>query len=221
MITGDTPISSGEVFVKGLCLQSDRTEVYKRIGYCPQFDALLEDLTGEQTLEIFGLLRGYRREDIVKMSVELANNLNFTKHIHKQIKNYSGGNKRKLSTAIAILGKPDVIYLDEPSSGMDPGAKRNLWNVVSHVRNTGTSIVLTSHSMEECEAICTRLAIMVGGEFKCLGSAQHLKNHFSKGFVLTIKVRSEWANTSFDSSEVDLAKIGNFVHYHFPGAHLK
>lgn len=72
---------------------------------------------------------------------------------------------------------------------MDPGAKRNLWNMVSKVRNSGKSIVLTSHSMEECEALCTRLAIMVNGEFKCLGSTQHLKNKFSKGFSLSIKVQ--------------------------------
>lgn len=73
--------------------------------------------------------------------------------------------------------------------GMDPGAKRQLWDMVSKVRETGKSIVLTSHLMDECEALCTRLAIMVNGEFKCLGSVQHLKNKFSQGFNLTIKVR--------------------------------
>lgn len=72
---------------------------------------------------------------------------------------------------------------------MDPGAKRNLWNMVSKIRSSGKSIVLTSHSMEECEALCTRLAIMVNGEFKCLGSVQHLKNKFSKDFLLTIKIQ--------------------------------
>lgn len=78
---------------------------------------------------------------------------------------------------------------DEPTTGMDPGAKRNLWNVVSKIRKSGKSIVLTSHSMEECEALCTRLAIMVNGEFKCLGSTQHLKTKFSHGFTLSIKVQ--------------------------------
>ncbi len=72
---------------------------------------------------------------------------------------------------------------------MDPGAKRQLWDMVSKIRSTGKSIVLTSHLMDECEALCTRLAIMVNGEFKCLGSIQHLKNKFSKGFNLTVKVK--------------------------------
>lgn len=72
---------------------------------------------------------------------------------------------------------------------MNPGAKRHLWNMISKVRSSGKSIVLTSHSMEECEALCTRLAIMVNGEFQCLGSTQHLKSKFSKGFLLSVKVR--------------------------------
>lgn len=78
---------------------------------------------------------------------------------------------------------------DEPTSGMDPSAKRNVWNLVSKVRDAGKTIVLTSHSMEECEALCTRLAIMVNGEFQCLGSVQHLKNKFSRGFTLKIKIQ--------------------------------
>lgn len=72
---------------------------------------------------------------------------------------------------------------------MDPGARRQLWDMVCKIRKTGKSIMLTSHSMDECEALCTRLAIMVNGEFKCLGSVQHLKNKFSKGYTLSIKVK--------------------------------
>lgn len=78
--------------------------------------------------------------------------------------------------------------LDEPTTGMDPVSKRALWKLLSKVRSSGKSIILSSHSMEECEALCTRLAIMVNGEFKCLGSTQHLKNKFSNGFWITIKL---------------------------------
>lgn len=103
---------------------------------------------------------------------------------------------------------------------MDPGAKRNLWSVVSQARNSGTSIVLTSHSMEECEALCTRLAIMVHGEFKCLGSAQHLKNQFSKGFLLTIKTKSR-GNSDSVNSELVQTRINNFIFRSFHGAYIK
>ena len=88
----------------------------------------------------------------------------------------SGGNKRKLSTAIALVGNPSIVLLDEPTTGMDPTTRRYLWDVLTGIVQEGRSIVLTSHSMEECEALCTRLAIMVNGSFKCLGGIQTLKN---------------------------------------------
>ena len=103
----------------------------------------------------------------------------------------SGGNKRKLSTSLAIIGNLSVIFLDEPTTGMDPATKRNLWNVVIQSREAGKSIVLTSHSMEECEALCTRMTVLVNGVCKCLGSSQHLKNKFTKGFELKIKVKDD------------------------------
>lgn len=111
MITGDTIISSGDVFVSGISLKTNLADVHKMIGYCPQFDALLDDLTGIETLEIFGLIRGYPKKNIEYIIYFLANILNFTKHLDDKVENYSGGNKRKLSTAIAIMGNPDVVYL--------------------------------------------------------------------------------------------------------------
>ncbi|XP_055298016.1 phospholipid-transporting ATPase ABCA3-like isoform X5 [Sitodiplosis mosellana] len=208
MLTGDTKISSGEAYARGISLKSNMPEVHKIIGYCPQFDALIEDLTGAETLELFALLRGIHPSQIPALTQQLATELNFMKHINKRVEEYSGGNKRKLSTAVALIGNPVLVYLDEPTTGMDPGAKRNLWNMVSKVRSTGKSIILTSHSMEECEALCTRLAIMVNGEFKCLGSTQHLKSKFSKGFLLTIKVQK---NTEIDKSFEDV--LGELIKY--------
>lgn len=121
MLTGDVQISSGEAYVRGISLKTDMPQVHKIIGYCPQFDALIEDLTGRETLEMFALLRGVRPKEIDGLTSRLANELNFMKHIDKRILEYSGGNKRKLSTAIALIGNPAVIYLDEPTTGMDPG----------------------------------------------------------------------------------------------------
>ena len=100
---------------------------------------------------------------------------------------YSGGNKRKLSTAIALVGNPSIVFLDEPTSGMDPGARRFLWNTVLEMVRGGQAVVLTSHSMEECEALCSRLGIMVNGQFKCLGSIQHLKTRFGSGYSLVVR----------------------------------
>ncbi|XP_053687488.1 phospholipid-transporting ATPase ABCA3-like [Sabethes cyaneus] len=189
MLTGDEGISYGEAWVKGIKLNTSMNKAYRHIGYCPQFDAVLEDLTGRETLKIFALMRGIQDQDITPCTEKLAVELNFRKHLDKKIKEYSGGNKRKLSTALALLGNPSVVYLDEPTTGMDPGARRQLWNVILDVKKSAKSIILTSHSMEECEALCTRLAIMVNGEFKCIGSTQHLKSKFSKGYFLTVKIK--------------------------------
>ena len=95
---------------------------------------------------------------------------------------YSGGNKRKLSVAIATLGNPPIIFLDEPSTGMDPKARRFMWNVINRISNLRkqSSIILTTHSMEEAEALSTKISIMVNGTLKCLGSVQHIKNKFGK-----------------------------------------
>lgn len=211
MMVGDEFISSGDAFMKGLNLKNQVDSKYK--SYCPQFDALLMDLTGRETLRIYALLRGIRMADIDYVINKASIDLDFKEHLDKRCKNMSGGNKRKLSTAIALLGDPFLIFLDEPTTGMDPMAKRKLWDVVNEKRNSGKSVVLTSHSIEEAEALCTRLAIMVAGEFKCLGSVQHLKNKFAKGFVLTIKMNT-------DDNEL-LERIETRVKIDFPSAELK
>ncbi|XP_055529126.1 phospholipid-transporting ATPase ABCA1-like [Wyeomyia smithii] len=225
MLSGDETISFGNAWIKGNSLKSHLKKVHKHIGYCPQFDALIDDLTGRETLKLFSLLRGVPGDKIPEISNFLAREFGFARHLDKQVKAYSGGNKRKLSTALALLGNPSVVYLDEPTSGMDPGAKRNLWNGVCRVRDSGKTIVLTSHSMEECEALCTRLAIMVNGEFKCIGSTQHLKNKFSQGFVLIIKAAKVDSNEKVREAEEsvapDLQRIKDFISTQFPDSELK
>lgn len=98
---------------------------------------------------------------------------------------------------------------------MDPATKRHIWNNINKIRDSGKCVILTSHSMEECEALCTRLAIMVNGHFKCLGSTQHLKNKFSDGYTLMIKMRKN------DDVDVNTEPIENFVNANFPNAILR
>lgn len=104
---------------------------------------------------------------------------------------YSGGNKRKLSVAIALIGNPRIVMLDEPSSGMDPSARRFMWEIISSIsaQRKESSIMLTTHSMDEAEALSTKLAIQVDGLLKCIGSIQHIKNKFGKGYELEMKLK--------------------------------
>jgi ATP-binding cassette, subfamily A (ABC1), member 3 len=125
------------------------------------------------------------RESLIK---EKLTELNLTAYENILAGTYSGGNKRKLSVAIALLGNPPIVLLDEPSSGMDPEARRFMWSVVAKVTgNKSSSVILTTHSMEEAEALSTKLVIMVEGSVKCIGPVQALKNKYGKGFEIETK----------------------------------
>lgn len=189
MLTGDTRISSGDAYVHGHSIKTNLQDTYRNIGYCPQFDGLLENLTGRETLRIYCLLRGIPSNVGRESAEALTRELGFTKHFDKKVQQYSGGTKRKLSTALALLGDAPLVFLDEPTTGMDPASKRLVWSSISRAVNEGRSVVLTSHSMEECEALCSRLTIMVAGRLHCLGPLQHLKNKFSQGYTLIIKCK--------------------------------
>uniref|UniRef100_A0A671G5F2 ATP binding cassette subfamily A member 3 n=1 Tax=Rhinolophus ferrumequinum TaxID=59479 RepID=A0A671G5F2_RHIFE len=230
MLTGEETITSGDAFVGGYSISSDIGKVRQRIGYCPQFDALLDHMTGRETLVMYARLRGIPERHIGACVENTLRGLLLEPHANKLVRTYSGGNKRKLSTGIALLGEPAVIFLDEPSTGMDPVARRLLWDTVARARESGKAIVITSHSMEECEALCTRLAIMVQGQFKCLGSPQHLKSKFGSGYSLRAKVRSDGQQEALEELKafVDLTFPGSIledehqgmVHYHLPGDDL-
>lgn len=103
--------------------------------------------------------------------------------------NLSGGNKRKLSVGIAMIGNPPIVFMDEPSTGMDPKARRFMWTVISRIstKRKQSSIILTTHSMEEAEALSTRIAIMVEGSIKCLGSIQQIKSKYGTGYEVELK----------------------------------
>uniref|UniRef100_A0A8C3MZ84 Uncharacterized protein n=1 Tax=Geospiza parvula TaxID=87175 RepID=A0A8C3MZ84_GEOPR len=216
MLTGDESITSGDAFVDGHSILANIKKVQQRIGYCPQFDALLEHMTGRETLSMYARLRGIPERYIG--SCAWANRgpssgLVFPVLLLGLCPHSCLPFSRKLSAGIALIGGPPVIFLDEPSTGMDPVARRLLWDAVTRTRECGKSIIFTSHSMEECEALCTRLAIMVNGQFKCLGSPQHLKSKFGSGYTLLAKTRSE--------EEGELQAFKAFVEKTFPGSVLK
>jgi ATP-binding cassette, subfamily A (ABC1), member 3 len=111
MMTGDSMISSGDAWIKGCSMKTELIHAQKSLGYCPQFDALLFNLTGRELLKIFSLIRGIPRHQIPTITKTLASELGFHMHLDKKSKHYSGGNKRKLSAALALLGDPNLIFL--------------------------------------------------------------------------------------------------------------
>lgn len=117
MLTGDMKIPYGDAWVNGLSLKSEMKKINKLIGYCPQFDALLDNLTGRETLIMFCLIRGITYCNSKVIATQLARDFDFVQHLDKKVEEYSGGNKRKLSTAVALIGDPLVLYMDEPTTG--------------------------------------------------------------------------------------------------------
>jgi len=161
---------------------------------------------------MYARLRGVPEEALIAIVERTMNELSLSGHADYLAGTLSGGNKRKLSTAIALVGYPPVIFLDEPTSGLDVVARRSLWDVICRVRRLGTAIILTSHSMEECEALCTRLAIMVNGQLKCIGSLQELKSRYGQGYNVIIK--------SLDNT-ADKSILSGFMRMHFSDAKLE
>uniref|UniRef100_A0A673NHT1 ATP-binding cassette sub-family A member 3-like n=1 Tax=Sinocyclocheilus rhinocerous TaxID=307959 RepID=A0A673NHT1_9TELE len=216
MLTGDESITSGDAFIDGYSILQDVKKVQQRIGYCPQFDAVLDHMTGRETLSMYARLRGIPEKYVTACVENVLRSLLLEPHADKLVRSFSGGNKRKLSAGMALIGGPPVIFLDEPSTGMDPVARRLLWDAITRTRESGKAVIITSHSMEECEALCTRLAVMVNGQFKCLGSPQHLKSKFGSGYTLLAKVRVE---TELEEMDLQLFKV--FIESTFPGSLLK
>lgn len=160
------------------------------MGYCPQFDTLFESLTVEQHLNYYSKLKRIPKNMAKEIISKTIVQMNLEQYRHKIAMTLSGGNKRKLSVAMAILGNPPLVLLDEPSAGMDPEARRFMWSVVAKVsqEKKRSGVIISTHSMEEAEALSTKMGILVkGGIFRCFGSAQHIKNKFGVGYEVEVK----------------------------------
>ncbi|OCT63757.1 hypothetical protein XELAEV_18044853mg [Xenopus laevis] len=216
MLTGDVAPSKGNIQVRNNSGNLENILGYKTdwsaFGYCPQEDALDELLTGEEHLYFYTRLHGIPEKKIKPVSLSLLQKLQLVQYKDQITDGYSCGTRRKLSTAIALIGRPSILLLDEPSSGMDPKTKRHLWKIISEEIKEKCAVVLTSHSMEECEALCTRLAIMVKGKFQCIGSLQHIKGRFGSGFTVKMHLKD---------SSVSVEALTSFMCRYFPNTYLK
>ncbi|XP_077510985.1 cholesterol transporter ABCA5-like isoform X2 [Amblyomma americanum] len=218
VIVGEESPSSGRVAVGGFEITSNLCRAFKMLGYCPQHDALWNNLTIREHLHLFAALRGIRSSEIESVTNWLMDKLNIREHADKRAKQLSGGTKRKLSYAVSMLGKPRIVLLDEPSTGMDPQSKRFLWDTICSTFPQGgdRGALLTTHSMEEADALCTKVGIMVRGALRCLGSTQHLKNKYGAGYTLDIKMhRQEGA------WEKNVGDLKVYVKQVFPSATLR
>ncbi|KAG2642996.1 hypothetical protein PVAP13_2KG293500 [Panicum virgatum] len=187
MMIGLIRPTSGTAYVHGMDINTDMGTIYTNMGVCPQHNLLWETLTGREHLFFYGRLKNLKGDALVKAVDHSLKSVNLSHGNvgNKQVKKYSGGMKRRLSVAISLIGDPKVVFMDEPSTGLDPASRNNLWNVVREAKRD-RAIILTTHSMEEAEVLCDQLGIFVDGDFQCLGNPKELKARYGGTYIFTM-----------------------------------
>ncbi|XP_006344388.1 ABC transporter A family member 7-like [Solanum tuberosum] len=192
MMIGLIKPSSGTAYAQGMDIRTDMDMIYTNMGVCPQHDLLWEILTGREHLLFYGRLKNLKGADLTQAVEESLKSVNLFHGgvADKKAGKYSGGMKRRLSVAISLIGDPKVVYMDEPSTGLDPSSRSNLWNVVKRAKQD-RAIILTTHSMEEAEHLCDRLGIFVDGSLQCIGNPKELKARYGGSYVFTMTTSSD------------------------------
>ncbi|GMH95498.1 hypothetical protein TrST_g9581 [Triparma strigata] len=212
VLVGDELVTSGNAYLRGNSVRTDMLKCKDEIGYCPQFDSLFDCMTGREHLSFYGRIKGIR--NIKEVVTEKLKSVGISDvDADKPTKSYSGGMRRKISFSIATIAAPPVVFLDEPSTGMDPVSRRKMWKTISELECT---MFLTTHSMEECEALCHRLTIMVDGKLTCIGSAQRLKDRYGMGYLVKVKLafiqpEHEAMEGAANGDEAAVARISTVV----------
>ena len=185
MLTGLLPPTDGLMSVFGRDVSTDLTEIRKDLGVCPQHDVLWPELTVQEHLVIFCAIKGVPVGNVAAEVDKGIREVGLTEKRNAQSSTLSGGQKRKLSVAIALIGGSRVVVLDEPTSGMDPYSRRATWEALQNARQ-GRVLLLTTHFMDEADLLGDRIIIMAQGQVRCAGSPMFLKRAFGVGYVCTV-----------------------------------
>ncbi|XP_034394624.1 ATP-binding cassette sub-family A member 3 isoform X2 [Cyclopterus lumpus] len=207
MLTGLFPPTSGRAYINGYDICQDMALIRRSLGLCPQHDVLFDNLTVREHLLFYAQLKGFSKDKIPDEVDRIIRILNLEDKRHARSKTLSGGMKRKLSIGIALIGDSKVVMLDEPTSGMDPSARRATWDLLQGEKR-GRTILLTTHFMDEADLLGDRITIMAGGELQCIGSPLFLKNKYGAGYHMVI-VKDALCNVS---------EITRIVHMYVPNA---
>lgn len=185
MLTGLLEPTEGQASVFGVDIFGNMDEVRKFLGVCPQHDVLFDFLTPEDHLRLFAAFKGTEARLIEDQVQQMIIDIDLVSVKNQLTKTLSGGQKRKLSVAIAMIGNSKVVLLDEPTSGLDTSSRRKLWEMLKK-NKAGKIVILTTHYMDEADILGDRISIMAEGDVVCTGSSLFLKNRFGVGYNLVI-----------------------------------
>lgn len=191
MLSTLTPPTSGDAEIAGYSILAEKQKIKERIAISPQETAVAENLTARENLKMMAGIYGMRKDDAEKRIGELCDALSLHKVIDKRLKKLSGGYKRRVSIAMALINSPSVLFLDEPTLGLDVIARSELWDAIKAIQGELT-IILTTHYLEEAQEMCDRLAVMKDGRLITVGTAEEIMNEagtddFEAAFVKLIK----------------------------------
>merc|ERR1740123_1962737 len=209
--------SSGTASINGYSINHKMDEIRQFLGVCPQHSLLWPMLTVYEHMYLFAILKNMEKHIIDRKIDLLLADVGLSGKENSYSSTLSGGQKRKLSLALAFIGDPSIIFLDEPTSGMDPAARRKTWDLVEKYKQN-RCIVLTTHDMTEAGAIADRIAIMSRGRLQIYGSALYLKSVCGVGYNLIFKIDCKYCNG--DDIKTQIQHIGNAIHKFIPEAVL-
>ena len=196
ILTGIQSMDSGEIFINGKSIKTDKVEIRKHLGLVPQDIALLEELNAVDNLEYFGGLYGLAGQELKNQIEKLLEVAGLTDKKKEKVKNYSGGMKRRLNIAVAMLHNPSILILDEPTVGVDAQSRQHIFDYIQSLAEQGTTILYTSHYMEEIEALCKRVFILDLGEEVAYGTKEEVKKLV--GHTQTVALTLDRVPAGFD-----------------------
>ncbi|MCF6184572.1 MAG: ABC transporter ATP-binding protein [Bacteroidales bacterium] len=174
MLCGLFPPTSGEIYINNLSVRTQISEIKKIIGVVPQNIALYPTLTAKENLSFFGKMYGLRGKELTNSIIHRLEIFGLTKYADKKIKTYSGGMKRRINLIAGILHKPELLLLDEPAVGIDAHSRLEIMHELKKINESGTSIIYTSHYLEEAEKFCSEIAIIDKGKIITQGKPTEL-----------------------------------------------
>ena len=196
ILTGIQSMDSGDIFINGKSIKTDKVEIRKHLGLVPQDIALLEELNAVDNLEYFGGLYGLAGQELKSQIEKLLEVAGLTDKKKEKVKNYSGGMKRRLNIAVAMLHNPSILILDEPTVGVDAQSRQHIFDYIQSLAEQGTTILYTSHYMEEIETLCKRVFILDLGEEVAYGTKEEVKKLV--GHTQTVALTLDRVPAGFD-----------------------
>ena len=188
MVAATSPPSGGELRIFGLDPVTDGAAVRARLGNCPQQDNLDEEITVEENLHVYGRYFGLPRKVIRERTDELLDFAQLTERRGDKVEPLSGGMKRRLTIARSLINNPEILLLDEPTTGLDPQARHVLWDRLFRLKRQGVTLIITTHYMDEAEQLCDRLVVMDHGRIVAEGSPRALNEQHSTREVLELRL---------------------------------